>query len=225
MSGLRSLVATAFPAILLFSVAPNRSLADPPPGDICAFPISVPAGYYWAYSGDLALYANDYDPGVPGPSCTGLPAPGKDAVFAIEMHCGEWLNVHLEPTGFDGALYIVTDCTDPTGTCVSGSDEEGSGASESAGMEVFTSQTYYVIVDARDAAASGTFDISFDIGFWDIPPGACCFPDGHCEIIHVDFCSEAGGVTQGPCVPCDPNPCVPTPVLEQTWGAIRARYR
>jgi hypothetical protein len=212
-------------ALLLIQAAAGPSLADPPIGDTCESPIAVPLGYEWAFSGDLTPYANNYDPALPGPSCTDSAEPGKDAVFSITVTCGQFLSVYLEPVGFDGALYIVTDCADITGTCVAGSDNAGPGGAESTGMDVTFGHTFYVIVDAHDPDARGAFDISFNIGLWDIPPGACCFPDGHCEIIHVDFCAEAGGVTEGPCVPCDPNPCSPTPTPEGSWGAIKARYR
>lgn len=219
---------TAVPAGLMFlllQASAGLSLAERPPGETCDSPIVVPFGYEWAYSGDLAPYSNDYDPGLPGPSCTGSAAPGKDAVFSIEVDCGQFLSVYVEPASFDAALYIVTDCADLAGTCVAGSDEDGAGAAESAAMEVITGHTFYVIVDAHDPEGGGAFDISFNVGPWSIPPGACCFPDGHCEIIHIDVCAEAGGVSEGPCAPCEPNPCGPVPVQEGSWGRVKICYR
>jgi hypothetical protein len=194
-------------------------------GDTCSEPIQVPFAIQWEYSGDLAPYANDYDPGVPGPSCTGSAAPGKDAVFAVEVSCAEWLDVSLQPVGFDGAIYIVTDCADVTGSCVSGSDAVGVGVTEGIGLAATATRTYYVIVDAHNADSGGTFHISFLRGPWDFPPGACCRANGHCEILDVVVCEENGGQSHGPCSQCEPNPCFPVPALEATWGAVKARYR
>ncbi len=36
-------------------------------------------------------------------------------------------------------------------------------------------------------------------------PEACCFPDGHCELLGEVDCIDSGGVFYGG--PCDPNPC------------------
>lgn len=55
--------------------------------------------------------------------------------------------------------------------------------------------------------------------------GACCFPDGSCRIMGADECQGAGGTWLGYDVPCNPNPCVPSPVEISTWGSIRRGYR
>jgi len=55
--------------------------------------------------------------------------------------------------------------------------------------------------------------------------GACCLDDGVC--IKMDACKEACTALGGeyfPDVACDPTPC-PTPVLDATWGEIKAIYR
>ncbi len=58
------------------------------------------------------------------------------------------------------------------------------------------------------------------------PGGACCFDDGSCEPIpYESACEGVGGTYLGYDVPCDPNPCETTPVSEETWGTIKARYR
>lgn len=40
-----------------------------------------------------------------------------------------------------------------------------------------------------------------------VPPGACCFPDCHCELLQEQDCYAMGGSFLGVGVPCDPNPC------------------
>jgi hypothetical protein len=207
---------------LCLSALADRSLADPPTGDTCASAVHVEGP--WA-NGDLGPCTNDYDPAVPGPSCTGLAAPGKDFVFQVELNCTTGLSVDLAPSGFDGALYVVTDCADITGSCVAGSDQAGVGANEWVEIWFPMTRTYYIIVDARDVDAGGVFSLAFSWLSVDIFLGACCFPDGHCEIQDLALCGPAGGETLGPCTTCDPNPCGPTPALEATWGTIKMRYR
>jgi hypothetical protein len=54
--------------------------------------------------------------------------------------------------------------------------------------------------------------------------GACCI-DTLCIIRFEDDCAASGGVFQGPDSTCDPDPCVPTPTFETTWGSIKANNR
>jgi hypothetical protein len=56
-------------------------------------------------------------------------------------------------------------------------------------------------------------------------PEACCFEDESCEYILVDECVAIGGEPQGEGTDCDPNPCIPIPVDETTFGSIKAVYR
>ncbi len=39
------------------------------------------------------------------------------------------------------------------------------------------------------------------------PPGACCFPDGSCQVLDAYSCPEAGGTWMGDFTECAPNPC------------------
>ena len=56
-------------------------------------------------------------------------------------------------------------------------------------------------------------------------PGACCFADGHCESVYSSQCYDDGGEYQGDGVPCNPNPCEPSPAKNTTWGKIKSDYR
>lgn len=53
---------------------------------------------------------------------------------------------------------------------------------------------------------------------------ACCFDDGHCEMLPPDTCVQQGGVAQDEGSTCEPNPCLAVPVLETTWGQIRRMF-
>jgi hypothetical protein len=68
----------------------------------------------------------------------------------------------------------------------------------------------------------GAFDVGCYPPGW---PGACCFPDGSCVVEGELECQGNGGQFQGGAVPCEPNPCVPTPVEKTTWGKIKVRFR
>lgn len=57
------------------------------------------------------------------------------------------------------------------------------------------------------------------------PEGACCFDDGHCEMLTEDRCAAAGGTLWIPDEVCDPNPCPPVATEESTWGSTKARFR
>jgi len=52
--------------------------------------------------------------------------------------------------------------------------------------------------------------------FWEIhgsqPEEACCFADGHCEMLLPFTCAQRGGVTMGIGTTCNPNPC---PVVQK----------
>ena len=225
MENLWGLVVATILALLSLQASAGPSLADPPPGDTCDSAMVIHWGGDSEFSGDLTEFANDYDPGVPGPGCLVSGAPGKDLVLAVEVDCGLMMAVYYTPVGFDGCIYIVTDCADPSGSCVAGADALGVGGGESVTFASLTTDTYYIIVDAHDAGAGGPFSLSFNYGFWDFPPGACCFPDGRCEVMQQYLCGPAGGTFYGYCSVCDPSPCPATPVRELNWGAVKVRYR
>ena len=71
-------------------------------------------------------------------------------------------------------------------------------------------------------------DVAYCLGYSGIPDdeyGACCFADGHCEVLNPSGCDYYGGQYQGNYTPCDPNPCVPSQTKSTTWGQIRGAYR
>jgi len=59
--------------------------------------------------------------------------------------------------------------------------------------------------------APGQDDRTRDAGLHsrDVPSGACCLPDGTCEILSAAACAQAGGEYEGDGTSCDPNPCPP----------------
>jgi len=56
--------------------------------------------------------------------------------------------------------------------------------------------------------------------------GACCFPDGSCQMLTGTQCLEASGDWLGAGQTCDPNPCPPpVPTEQATWGKLKYHYR
>lgn len=55
--------------------------------------------------------------------------------------------------------------------------------------------------------------------------GACCLIDGTCLLITEDECVANPQFAYFlPDQVCEPNPCVPVPVEESTWGSIKAKF-
>jgi hypothetical protein len=86
----------------------------------------------------------------------------------------------------------------------------------------FGTRTYPGTNEAKfvDDGGPPVEDLCFNFGMfrWDgsgrndcpsceVPVGACCFCDGHCETLLAYECEAVGGAFYGIGVPCDPNPC------------------
>lgn len=81
-------------------------------------------------------------------------------VYSASLLCGETLSLFFQPNGFDGSIYIVTDCSNLSGSCVCGSDQNGVGGEEECSIEeTLLSQTYYIIIDAHDPDSGGPFTL------------------------------------------------------------------
>jgi hypothetical protein len=93
---------------------------------------------------------------------------------------------------------------------------------ESAFRSMFWGYPDWVPVSVADPFGLG-YDLSQE--FEGDHPEACCFPDGHCELVLTSICRAQGGDPQGPDSGCDPDPCGSTPAKRSTWGSVRALYR
>jgi hypothetical protein len=95
-----------FMSLLSFACVAGRAAAQPPPDDVCSGATQLSQGLT---TGDLTPYTNDYDPGET-PDCTGYAAPGRDQVFYVDLLCSQGLSLTYTPSGYDGSIYVVTDC-------------------------------------------------------------------------------------------------------------------
>jgi hypothetical protein len=129
----------------------------PPPNDQCGGAIGIPYGMF-SIDGSTELANNDYDPYDPitYTSCTGYTAAGADVVYCIELAAGEMFEVVMTTSGWDDAIYLITDCDDPAGTCVAGDDAFPDGSTFA--YTAAAAGTYYLIVDAY--SGSGAYNIT-----------------------------------------------------------------
>ena len=89
-------------------------------------------------------------------SCTSISANGQDSAYFVDHSVGQTLTATLNAAA-DSALYFMNGYTDPSTTCVAGDDEFGSG--EVVSYTATADERIYVIVDAFDAPAVGTYTL------------------------------------------------------------------
>jgi len=137
------------------------------PGDICATAPQISCGSF-SFAGTTVGALNDYIPGPEPNACTGFTAEGYDVVYVINESVFT-LSVFYT-SSVDGSIYLVTDCSDPEGSCVVGSDDTLDGQTESFNFTSTAGGPYYLIVDnfIGGLGLGGTYTLS---GYLDCPPG------------------------------------------------------
>jgi hypothetical protein len=154
----------------------------PPPGnDTCATATPIPRCAPFVDSGSTELANNDYTPSqeITG-GCTGYYAQGGDVVYRLDLLGCESLHIEYVNAA-DASIYIVTDCSDPEGTCVAGADDTFTGQTEVLDFTTTQPGTYYLICDTFSAfTAGGAYQLTVDwlvcpadvpdcprsVGFW-----------------------------------------------------------
>lgn len=201
------------PYVFNLSIVPAP---EPPANDQCDGAEAL-VGTAGSIAGDLTLAVNNYDPYDGMSSCTGYPAAGKDVVYTATLAAGEILDLVYNTPNHDGSIYVITDCANPSGTCVIGEDdpepEHIHWTCDAAGL-------YYIIVDAYGTNTGSTFTLDWSIAPPPAPRGACCVGEA-CSVTEE---SQCGGTWLGPNTDCSPNPCS-TPTEETSWGQIKSNYR
>jgi hypothetical protein len=111
-------------------------------------------------SGDLASYANDYDPGSAG--CTGRSAEGNDLVYSIGAEPGSVIELSYAQAAGDASVYLVANYQD-LGSCVAASDTAGTGGEERLTYLVPAGRsTLYLILDGY-GVGGGPFVLTYTI--------------------------------------------------------------
>jgi hypothetical protein len=195
---------------------------EPPVNDRCEGALALDRCTTGVVEGDLTWAANDYDPGIPGPSCTNYTAAGRDVTYVLDLLAGDTVDLFYFG-GYDESFYIVTDCGDVSGSCVIGADATV-GTGETINWVVPADGTYYLIVDAYGTNVGGPFYVDYAINCPVPAVGACCF-DLDCVILTEAECLDRLGDYKGDDTVCDPNPCLPVPIIDRSWGEIKGQYR
>ncbi|CAN0306927.1 unnamed protein product [Laminaria digitata] len=94
--------------------------------DTCALAqMTAPVGDAYALYGTFDDHTDDID--MSTPNCTGEQTDGPDAFVRVELLPNEILHAWVESYGDESPLvFAFSDCADATGTCVAGSNEDGS---------------------------------------------------------------------------------------------------
>jgi hypothetical protein len=196
----------------------------PPPNDQCSGAIPIDRCTTGTLNGNDSNTVNNYDPGIPGPSCTGFSASGKDVVYLLTTQAGDLVHLdYLQPSA-DASFYIVTDCSNVSESCVIGADATVTGQHEIIDWTAGTG-TYYLILDSYTANYGGPWTLAWDITC-PTPLGVCCV--GHtCYLIHDTECAGTQGHWHPEWTSCGPpNPCdAYTPADKESWGTIKNAYR
>lgn len=90
--------------------------------------------------------------------CTGAPMPGNDAVFRVSASAGQTITAILRNNGFDGAVYILSDCA---GQCLTIADDAGNSGTETASHVAATTGDYFVAIDSPTGA--GCYELAVTV--------------------------------------------------------------
>lgn len=122
-----------------------KLLVAPLSGDTCATATVInPGGLPFVENSSLATAGNDIDPGLTG--CA--PGAGNDVVYSFTPSATDIYTIGATPTtGFDLSLYVVTDCSNPSGTCVASANARGFDAGEFVTPTLNAGTQYFIVVD------------------------------------------------------------------------------
>jgi len=107
--------------------------------------------------GTTAGNTNAYDPG--SSSCTTLGMPGADAVVEVFVSKDQTYLITLE-SDIDAAVYVLSDCSDASDSCLAGKDSGASGATETLEFTPDTSGFVFIVIDSYFSTSSGSFTLS-----------------------------------------------------------------
>ncbi len=205
------------------TIEPTDPPPPPPANDTCEGAIAIERCTSGVIDGDLTWALGNYTPGDYPSSCTGYGALGKDVVYVVDLLAGDVISLVYSYVGtsFDESLYIITDCADPAGTCVAGSD---GGHPEDITWTCTADGTYYIICDAYSSTGGGPFTLTYDVTC-PLPTAVCCVGE-NCFLYSEADCGLVGGTWHVDWTACDPNPCeIPVPQDSESWGTIKSVYR
>ncbi len=151
----------------------------PPANDTCAGATLIACGTF-DISGTTAEALDHYTFSHDTLSCTGFVTPGRDVVYKFNAVPGDSIWVDLTTPGWDGALYLITDCAHEDTTCYNGEDDAGVGGTEFLREGIVEAGTYYLVVDTFEPNGGGPFTLQGQFRCAGTPPppsnDRCDFP-------------------------------------------------
>jgi hypothetical protein len=174
----------------------------PDPNDTCNPDFYLTRCTNGVLNGDMTYDHNDYDPGSGGCS-TGYPEQGVDVAYRMDLQAGDVVDMTYYTPGWDASFYIITDCSNPAGSCVVGADAAYD--TEVIHYVVTSTGTYWLILDHYGVnTGTGPWTLTYTLGCPG-PMGACCDANGNCTQTYQTDCQGTwyGGTS------CSPNPCPP----------------
>jgi hypothetical protein len=173
-------------------------------GESCATATVInPASLPFTEDATAAGAGNDIDPGLGG--CAA--GAGPDVVYSFTPAATDTYTVGVTPrdAAFDLSLYIVTDCSNPAGTCVAGANIRGIGKGETLSVTLNAGTQYFIVVDTPSAnGVSGPFHFALRRG---TPANDDCGSASVIEASRLPF--SASGTTFGATNDFNPGaPCL-----------------
>ncbi len=145
--------------------------------------------------------ANDVDPSAGG--CTA--GPGPDVIYRFTPSVTDTYTIGVTPVSglFDVSLYVVTDCSSVSTSCVVGANIGTIGKSEVVMPTLISGTAYFIIVDSPISGNSGDFHFALRRG---TPANDACATAEVIDPSRLPF--SAAGSTFGAADNLRPNACV-----------------
>ena len=143
---------------------------DKPANDTCAKATKMTfSGTSATASGHTIGATNTVNMATTG--CTKDDTEGPDVFYSVDLKAGKSYRVILTPaSGYNAAVYVVSNCATATTSCVAGADANYSGTAEKVDISPKTTGTYYIGVDTHYAATSTYAAGKFTLDVLEIVP-------------------------------------------------------
>jgi hypothetical protein len=169
----RSVLTTLVALVLIDLIAVNSLLSaratgspgqSPLAGESCTNASVInPASLPFTEDTTTAGAGNDLDPGLGG--CA--PGAGPDVVYSFTPSATDTYTIGVTPlqAGLDFSLYVVTDCSNPAGSCIAGANVRGNSKGENLSVTLNAGTQYFIVVDTPSAnGTSGPFHFALRRG-------------------------------------------------------------
>jgi len=182
-----------------------NAVVAPAAGETCSSATAIsPNALPFTDDSSTVGAANDIDPG-PGGCVSGL---GPEVVYSFTPSATDTYVAAVTPVlpGFDVSLYVITNCANPAGSCVAGTNARGFAQGESLSVTLNAGTTYFIVIDSPLQGGQGPYHFSLRRG---APENDSCSSPVVIEPSRLPF--QAPGTTSGATNDSNPGtPCLRT---------------